>query len=104
MLIALMMQVATLPLPAIDFDLADVARKPDCTIDASTDVVSDIVICASRGDSKRLPPLDPNLYADAHIEAKATLFGGTGSVNVDQVDFGNGQVSKRLMFNWKLPF
>lgn len=76
--------------------------EQDCTAQDS----KEIVVCGTRGDSDRyrIPRLGSE-YETGALKAEMNLMKGvTGGVQLDQVAFPNGTVSKRLMVTAKIKF
>ena len=96
--IALMLQVA----PPVVIDLL-VAPSPACRPDDDAD---DIVVCARKGaDAQfRVRPLPDVPEAQLLPKAETSLAGGTLSAETEAVAMPQGQVSKRAMVRFRIPF
>ena len=97
----IVMQAAT---PAPDalaaFDLARVPPAP-CEADGS----AEIVVCGRRDPDRFRVTRLPDMPAEALPRAELGVVGDLkASATVDQAVMPDGTVSKRLMFNLKLPF
>ena len=95
------------PLAPIDFDLAEYARrqqaKGGCGAGSSG---GEIVVCGRRPGAGDYDLAKwENIFRENPLVAEKDLGNGvTGRAYTEQVDFGNGFVSKRAMVGIKLPF
>jgi hypothetical protein len=100
-------------LAALQLATATAAAPPPARIDLlapaapacpSADADSDVVVCARRNQEQfRLRPLAER--DQAALPRAATRLGpGELSATVDQATMPNGEVSRRAMLNFRLPF
>ena len=88
----------------LDFDLARYRASGEGSCAGAG--AGDVLVCGprrGRGDY----PLDywDRVFAEPPLRAEVGLGGGaTGDVHVEQHDFGNGRVARRVMVGIKLPF
>ena len=86
----------------IDLDVAEAGQS---ACDASDS--GEVVVCADRegADRYRLQPLPEEETAAAPPRAETTLFGKVrASADLESEALQAGQISKRLMLRFKLPF
>ena len=101
LLLALQASAPATPMAPIDFDLAEVARRPKRCSDASP---NEIVVCARRGQGDRLKPIPGAAELDRPEDAAIDLPGGMkGSAVVESATVGGFQ-SNRVMVRIKMPF
>ena len=98
------LQAAASPAPApvpIDFDLARLARAQDCRGDWS----AEIVVCGRLSPSEGYPLAEmARRYERPPLRAELGVGGATGRVYTEQVDFGQGRVSNRVMIGVRTRF
>jgi len=102
-MLVLALQAATpaTPLPPIDFDLAEVARRPRRCSDASP---NEIVVCGRRKDADRLRAIPGAAELDRREDAEIDLPGGMkGGAAVESASVG-GFPSNRFMIRIRSPF
>lgn len=117
MLIALLvsMQSAAMPEPRssrelAEFDLQNVVSDHDNNTGTGCDggpaASDEIVVCASRDrEPGRLNEIQGPVFAAGTGRAEVDLGNGaTASAEVEQVDFGNGFVSQRIMIKTGIKF
>lgn len=64
----------------------------------------EILVCGRRGQSLRLAPLTPPPGVHPKGDLGVDFAGGRLAPHVSEVVFPNGQVSKRITLDFKLPF
>ena len=102
-MLVLALQAATpaTPLPPIDFDLAEVVRRPKRCGDASS---REIVVCARRRDADRLKPIPGAAELDRPEDAEIDLPGGMKGGAVAESASVGGFPSNRFMVRIRTPF
>jgi len=101
LLLALQASTPATPLPPIDFDLADVARRPARCSDAPPNA---IVVCGRRRDADRLKPIPGAAELDRPEDARIDLPGGwKGGAVVESASVGGFQ-SNRILIRITRPF
>jgi hypothetical protein len=109
-LIALQAAAAASPAPAaptpvapipLDFDLARAAQAADCGIQSSA-----LIVVCGRLSPRNAYPLEEmaRRYERGPLRAEFGVGGATGRVYTEQVDFGMGNVSRRVMFGIRSRF
>ena len=100
-ILLLALQASTPATPPIDFDLADVARRPTRCSDAPPNA---IVVCGRRRDADRLKPIPGAAELDRPEDAEIDLPGGVkGGAVVESASVG-GFPSNRFMIRIRKPF
>jgi hypothetical protein len=103
-LIALQAAAAATPAPApipLDFDLARVARGLDCGVQSA----SLIVVCGRLSARDAYPMGEmARRYGRGPLRAEFGVGGGTARAYTEQVDFGQGRISNRVMVGIRMPF
>jgi hypothetical protein len=100
------LQAAASPAPAsapipLDFDLARVARGLDCGVQSA----SLIVVCGRLSARDAFPMAEmARRYERGPLRAEIGVGGGTARVYGEQVDFGQGRISNRVMVGIRMPF
>lgn len=86
---------------AIDFDLARLARAEDCTGDWS----AVIVVCGRLSPRDAFPMAEmARRYERRPLRAELDIGGATARAYAEQVDFGQGRVSNRIMIGVRTRF
>jgi hypothetical protein len=103
-LIALQAAAASSPTAApipLDFDLARVARGERCGVESA----SLIVVCGRLSTRDAYPLAEmARRYERGPLRAEFGLGGATGRVYTEQVDFGMGNISNRVMIGVRTRF
>ena len=94
---------AAAPIP-IDFDLARAARgfrSEDCGLESG----STIVVCGRLSPRNAYPLAEmARRYERGPLRAEFGVGGATGRIYTEQVDFGMGNISNRVMFGIRTRF